>query len=224
MNTGTLLTRSTLGGLALALGLTLPAAAEPPTDTQLAQATPAPAPGGHPQGGQGPDGGRSMRGHGHQGWHRHGMAHQFSLARVALRHQKDLGLSTTQVESLRKLSVDARRDAIKREADLKLARVDLGTLMMPDPADPNRARDMARIEAKVRDIEKLRADAKIAQIRSMEQSRQVLTPEQREKLRSLLAERWQHRGPQHGPGPRGMAPEDDMHQPAATPESGAISG
>lgn len=222
MKAGTLLTRSTLGGLAVALGLTLPAAAEPPTDTQLAQATPAPAPGGQPQWGQRPDGGRSM--HGHHRWHRHGKAHRFSLARLALRHQKDLGLSTTQVESLRKLSIDAQRDAIKREADLKLARVDLGALMMPDPADPNRARDMGRIEAKVRDIEKLRADGKIAQIRAMEQSRQVLTPEQREKLRALMTQRWQHRGPQQGPGPRGMAPEEGTHQPTATPESGETSG
>ena len=214
MKAGTLLTRSTFGGLALALGLTLPAAAEPPADTQLSQATPAPAPGGHPQWGQRPDGGRSM--HGHHGWHRRGKAHRFSLARLALRHQKELGLSTTQVDSLRKLGVDARRDAIKREADLKLARVDLGTLMMPDPADPNRARDMGKIEAKVRDIEKLRADAKIAQIRTMEQSRQVLTPEQREKLRAVMAQRWQHRGPQPGSGTQGMAPEEGTHQPATT--------
>jgi Spy/CpxP family protein refolding chaperone len=212
MKARTWLTRSTLGGLAVALGLTFPAAAEPPADPQLAQATPAPAPGGHPQWGHRPDGGRS--GHGHHRWHRHGKAHRLSLTRLALRHQKDLGLSTTQVDSLRKLNVDARRDAIKREADLKLARVDLGTLMMPDPADPNKPRDMARVEAKVRDIEKLRADGKIAQIRAMEQSRQVLTPEQREKLRSLLAQRGQHRGPQPGPGPRGMAPEDSTHQSA----------
>jgi Spy/CpxP family protein refolding chaperone len=162
--------------------------------------------------------------HGHHGWHRCARAHRFSLARVALRHQKDLGLSTTQVQNLQKLSVDARRDAIKRQADMKLARVDLGTLMMPDPADPNRARDMGKIEAKVRDIEKLRADGKIAQIRTMEQSRQVLTPEQREKLRTLLTQRWQHRGPQPGSGTRGMAPEDGTHQPTAAPDSGAISG
>jgi Spy/CpxP family protein refolding chaperone len=214
MKAATLLTRSTLGGLALAIGLTLPAvAAEPPADPQLAQATPAPAPGARPELGQRSNGGRSMPGR--HGWHRRGRAHRFSLARVALRYQKDLGLSPTQVQSLRKLTLDARRDAIKREADLKLARVDLGTLMMPDPADPNRARDMSRIEAKVRDIEKLRADGKIAQIRTMEQSRQVLTPEQREKLRSLLAERWQHRGSQQGSGQRGMAPEDGTHQPTA---------
>ncbi len=93
-------------------------------------------------------------------------------------------------------------------------------LMAPDAADPNKPRDLARIEAKVREIEKLRADARVAQIRSLEQSRQVLTPEQREKLRGLPSQRGQHRGP-HGPGMHGMAPEDCGQQPAAIGETGA---
>jgi Spy/CpxP family protein refolding chaperone len=222
MKARTALTRSTLGGLALALGMTLPAAAEPPADTQLAQTAPAPAPGARPQWAHGSGGGKSMQGH--HGWRRHARARHFSLARLALRYQKDLALTPAQVDSLRKLSLDARRDAIKRQAEVRLARLDLGTLMMPDPADPNKPRDMARIEAKVRDIEKLRADGKIAQIRALEQSRQVLTPEQREKLRALMAQRWQQRGPQQGPGMRGMAPEEGGQQPASAPDTGATSG
>src|SRR5262249_43328813 len=168
------------GGLALVLGMTLPAAAQAPdaapqgTDgVQVAQAQ-APSPG--PGMGQHRPGG--MRGHG--GWHHHKMhrMHRFSLAGLALRHQKALGLSSAQVDSLRKLGTDSRRDAIKRQADRKLAELDLRTLMMPDPADANKARDLSKIEAKVREIEKLRADGRVAQIRTMEQSRQVLTPEQ----------------------------------------------
>ena len=191
---------STLGAMALVLGVTMPAAAEPPDGTQVAQAAPdasRPAPGARPQWGH-RSGGEDM--HGHHGWHRRAKAHRFSLAGLALRHQKDLALTPAQVDSLRKLGVDSRRDAIKRQAERRLAELDLRTLMMPDPADPNKARDMAKIEAKVRDIEKLRADGKIAEIRNLEQSRQTLTPEQREKLRALMAERWHQRGPQHGPG------------------------
>ena len=67
-------------------------------------------------------------------------------------------------------------------------------MMMPDPADANKPRDLSKIESKVREIEKLRADGRVARIRTMEQSRQVLTPEQRDKLRALLTQRWQHRG------------------------------
>jgi Spy/CpxP family protein refolding chaperone len=220
-----------LGGLALAVGLalgpTLPAAAEPPEGVELAQAPadaprPGPGMGQRPQWGQ--EGHGSMHGH-HRGWHHHGRRHHFSLASVALRHQKDLGLSPAQVDTLRKLTIDARRDAIKRKADVQLARLDLGTLMMPDPADPNKPRDMAKIEAKVREIEKLRADGSIARIRNMEQSRQTLTPEQREKLRAMFAERWQ-RGPK-GPmpsGQRGMGPQDGGTQPTASPETDGSAG
>ena len=215
---------NTLGGLALVLGMTLPAAAQTPPATaeapdaaQLAQAQPdAPRPG--------PRMGERRKGpmHGHGGWHRHKM-HRFSLAGLALRHRQELALTPAQVDNLRKLGTDAQRDAIKRQADRRLAELDLRTMMMPDPADANKPRDLSKIESKVREIEKLRADGRVARIRTMEQSRQVLTPEQRDKLRALLTQRWQHRGPQ-GSGTRGMAPEDGSHQPAATDESRPSAG
>jgi len=216
--------RSALGGLALVLGMTLPAAAELPAGMQLAQAptdAARPAAGARPQWGhrsQGP-GGK----HGHHGWQRRAKAHRFSLSGLALRHQKELALSPAQVDSLRKLGTDARREAIKGQADRRLAELDLRTLMAPDAADPNKPRDLARLEAKVREIEKLRADGRVAQIRSMEQSRQVLTPEQRDKLRTLLSQRGQHRGP-HGPGMRGMTPEDGAQKPAATLQTDTNAG
>ena len=208
--------RSALGGLALILGMALPAAAEPPDGVQVAQAQPGPGPGS--QWNRGPEG----RGHmqGHHGWHRRGRAHHFSLSGLALRHRQELALTPAQVDSLRKLGMDARRDAIKRQADRRLAELDLRTIMTPDAADLNKPLDLTKAEAKVREIERLRADGRVARLRNLEQSRQVLTPEQREKLRTLLTERWQHRGPQmQGPGPRGMAPEDGGHQPAATTEN-----
>jgi Spy/CpxP family protein refolding chaperone len=213
--------RHALGGLALVLGMALPAAAEPPDGAQLAQAQPSPGPEARPQWGQRPGGGPM---HGHHGWHRRAKAHRFSLAGLALRHRQELALTPAQVDNLRKLGTDARRDAIKRQAERRLAELDLRTLMMPDAADPNKPRDLTRIEAKVREIEKLRADGRVARIRSLEQSRQVLTPEQREKLRALLAQRWQQRGPRmQGPGMRSMEPEEGGQQPAVS-EEGANAG
>jgi Spy/CpxP family protein refolding chaperone len=205
--------RYALTGLAMVLGMALPAAADQAASMQLAQAPtdatrPAPGPGARPHWGQRPEGQ-----HGHHGWHRRAKAHRFSLSSLALRHQKDLALTPAQVDSLRKLGTDARRNAIKLQADRRLAEVDLRALMAPDAADPNKPKDLARIEAKVREIEKLRADGRVAQIRSLEQSRQVLTPEQREKLRTLLSQRMHHRGPQGGM--RGMTPEDGGQKPAA---------
>lgn len=205
--------RTALGGLALALGTTLPAAAQAP-DTQVAQA-PTGGVGARPEWGRRPEGSKGM--HGRHGWHRRARAHHFSLAGLALRHRQELALTPAQVDGLRKLGTDARRDAIKRRADRRLAEVDLRTLLTPDAADPNKPVDLAKAEAKVREIERLRGDERIARLRSLEQSRQVLTPEQREKLRTLLAQRWQHhRGPHGGPGMRSTAPEEGVPQPAAT--------
>ncbi|HSE03189.1 MAG TPA: Spy/CpxP family protein refolding chaperone [Methylomirabilota bacterium] len=218
--------RSALGGLALVLGMTLPAAAEVPAGLQLTQA---PTDAGRPTPGPGPRSGWAHRAeghggkHGHHGWQRRAKAHRFSLSGLALRHQKELALTPAQVDSLRKLGTDARREEIKRQADQRLAELDLRTLMAPDATDPNKPRDLGRIEGKVREIEKLRADGRVARIRGMEQSRQVLTPEQREKLRTLLSQRGQHRGP-HGPGMRGMAPEDGAQKPSAADETGPTSG
>jgi Spy/CpxP family protein refolding chaperone len=208
--------RHALGGLALMLGTALPAAAEPPDGVQRAQAQP--GPGARRQSVHGSEGRGPMQGH--HGWHRRAKAHDVSVARLALRHRQELALTPAQVDNLRKLGTDAQRDAIKRQADRRLAELDLRTLMMPDTADPAKAMDMAKVEAKVREIEKLRADERVARISSLEQSRQVLTPEQREKLRALLAQRGQPRGP-HGPGMRGMAPAD--HGQAGA-EDGSQSG
>ena len=54
--------------------------------------------------------------------------------------------------------------------------------------------DMGKVEAKVREIERLRADSRLAAIRTDEQAKAQLTPEQREKLKGLAAARWQHKG------------------------------
>jgi Spy/CpxP family protein refolding chaperone len=197
--------RSALGGLALILGMTLPAAAEPPAGMQLAQApTDTAASGARSHWGH-----RSHGRHGHHGWHRRAKAHRFSLGGLALRHQKELALTSAQVESLRKLGTDARREAIKRQTDRRLAELDLRALMAPDPADPDKPRDLSRIETKVREIEKLRGDERVARFKNLEQSRQVLTAEQREKLRTLLSQRG------HRSHRRGMAPDDGAQKPSA---------
>ncbi|MGH7366940.1 MAG: Spy/CpxP family protein refolding chaperone [Candidatus Rokuibacteriota bacterium] len=204
--------RSALGGLALILGTALPAGAAPLEGMQLAQAPtdasrPAAGPGARPHWGHRAEGHGGK--HGHHGWQRRAKAHRFSLSRLALRHQKELALTPVQVDSLRKLGTDARRDAIKRHADRRLAELDLRGLMAPDAADPNKPRDLATIEAKVRELEKLRADGRMARIQGLEQSRQTLTPEQRDKLRSLLSQRGKHHRM------RGMAPADGGQKPAA---------
>jgi Spy/CpxP family protein refolding chaperone len=128
-----------------------------------------------------------MRGEGHR-WQRHGRHHRMpSLAAIALRHRAELGLNPQQVESLQKLQMDARRAGIQRRANVQLAALDLGALLRSEPVD------MAKVEAKVREIEKLRADGRLAFIRANEQGKAQLTADQRDKLKALREARWQQR-------------------------------
>jgi len=104
------------------------------------------------------------------------------LITLMLRHKDELGLSPDQVQSLERLRADFQREAIRRDADLRIAEMDLATLLDREPVD------LGQVEAKVRETERLRADLRLARIRAIEQGKAQLTPEQRTKLRSLLAE------------------------------------
>jgi hypothetical protein len=48
--------------------------------------------------------------------------------------------------------------------------------------------DMAKVEAKVREIERLRGDIRLARIRSIEKGKAQLSAEQRRKLQELEAD------------------------------------
>jgi periplasmic protein CpxP/Spy len=190
-------TIAALGALAVILGLTLPAMAQSPATTEAvqAQAGPGSGPGmGGP--GSGPGGPGMRKGHG--GWERHAGRHHMRRGRsiifMALRNQKELGLSPQQVSSLQQMGMDAARAGIKRRADAQLARLDLMSLLRAEPVD------MAKVEAKIRDIEKLKADGAIARIRTNEAAKAQLTPDQREKLKTLRMARWGRRGGGEGAG------------------------
>lgn len=174
-------TKEVAGGLALVLWLTLPAGAEPPQMVPAAH--------GEMRRSADDPAHRTDRQRG--GWDRHFRRseprHERPLISIALRHAQELALTPAQVEGLHGLRTDFRREAIKRQADQRLAKLDLAALLRPDTADPGKPVDMGRVEAKVREIERLRADSEIARIRTIEQGKALLTAEQREKLKALLA-------------------------------------
>ncbi len=127
-----------------------------------------------------------------QGWRGHfrwgGGSGGRPLISLALRYRQELGLSPAQVETLERLRDDFRREAIRRGAEIRVVSLDLATLTRPDPADMGKPVDMAQVEAKVRELERLRAEQRLARIRTIEAGKAQLTPEQRTKLGTLLAE------------------------------------
>jgi Spy/CpxP family protein refolding chaperone len=109
-----------------------------------------------------------------------------------LDHRREIGLTPAQVQDLERIRTGFQRDAIKLEADQRVAQIDLTTLLEAEPVD------LDAVESRVRDIERLRADLRIARIRAIERGKAQLTAEQREKLSSLLGE---SRRPRAGGGP-----------------------
>jgi hypothetical protein len=117
-----------------------------------------------------------------------------------LDRREDLELSASQVEALERLGTDFIRETIRRQADLMVAGVDLDSLLGPDPS---RAVDLGSVEAKLRELERIRTDLLVALLRVIEAGKAQLTPDQRSKLATLMAG-----GPQS---------PDDPPAPAASP-------
>ena len=119
------------------------------------------------------------------------------LITLMLRHRDQLGLTPDQVQALERLRSDFQREAIRREADLRVAEMDLATLLSAEVVD------LGQAEAKLREIERLRTDLRLARIRTIEQGRAQLSPEQRAKLRALMGEPRPPRLRSLAPPPRG---------------------
>lgn len=102
------------------------------------------------------------------------------LISFMLEHRADLGLSAEQASRLETLRADFTREAIRRDAEGRIAEMDLAALLDQDPLD------LARVEAKLREVAQREADLRIARLRTIEQGKATLTLEQRTRLQSLL--------------------------------------
>jgi Spy/CpxP family protein refolding chaperone len=109
------------------------------------------------------------------------------LISIMLSHRDDLGLSSDQVQALERLRWEFQQAAIRYESDIRLAEMDIRRLLETDPVN------LGQVEPKIRELERLRGDLRLARIRTIEQGKAQLTADQRSKLQSLLGD---HRGPQ----------------------------
>ena len=101
---------------------------------------------------------------------------------LMLRNRERLGLTAEQVKQLEQLRNDFAKESIRSEANLRIAELDLTSLLEAQPVD------MPGVEAKIRDIERIRADLRIARVRSIEKGKAQLSAEQRRKLQELEAD------------------------------------
>ena len=96
-----------------------------------------------------------------------------------LSYKDKLGLSEDQVRKLEQLRDGFQRQSIRNDADLRIVELDIEQLLESDPVD------MDKLEAKMRESEKLRTDLRLARIRAIEQARGLLNLEQKKKFQDL---------------------------------------
>jgi len=133
--------------------------------------------------GQRPDGKESGDGaascHGGGRWHE-GMRHH-TLYRIRMAFKK-LDLTEGQKTAIHEIRISLKKDMIRKRADLKIAQLELRSELRKDAVDMN------AVESQVKKIEGLKTDMKLTLIKSWEEIKSKLTPDQRKHLTELLRE------------------------------------
>jgi Spy/CpxP family protein refolding chaperone len=116
------------------------------------------------------------------------------------RVKTDLGLTDQQSERLRQILVEAQKARLRTLSDLGVRRIELREMLRAEQPD------RSAVLKKVQEISDLRAQAMRQNIETLLTAREVLTPEQRQKVRSYIEQGragrgW--RGERRPFGPRG---------------------
>lgn len=113
-----------------------------------------------------------------------------------LKHAKEIGLTPEQIGKLKGLQLDFKRTEARLEADAKIAKLELHALMEDEQAD------LSAIQAKIDQLKKSEAACLFAAIKSKRSATTLLSPDQREKERTVHEQMKSHG--QHGAGSGGM--------------------
>jgi Spy/CpxP family protein refolding chaperone len=111
--------------------------------------------------------------------------------------QKELGITDEQRNKLDDIAFNARKAAIQARSNLEVHRLELGRLMRAD--NPDRS----AIDKKLQEVAQAEAALRRSMINSFLDARNVLTKEQRDKVREGMQKRMQERMQrmqQRGPG------------------------
>lgn len=127
--------------------------------------------------------------------------HEGPLISLMLLWKEQLALTADQERSLRELRASFEKDAIKRMSEIDVAELELNGLLEQDKVD------LVKVEAQARKIALLRADRRVARIRTIEAGKAVLTPDQQEKFKRLAHESWSGGMGMMGPGLHPMLPQ-----------------
>jgi Spy/CpxP family protein refolding chaperone len=115
---------------------------------------------------------------------------------LSLKHRADLNLTPDQVATLEQMRSDFGQQAAPIQSELRNVEGDIRRLLDESPAD------LDQVRVKIEQSEKLRSDLRYLRVEALDKAKAVLTAEQRDRLRDLVASNHrQHRRPQ----PQGQA-------------------
>jgi Spy/CpxP family protein refolding chaperone len=136
-------------------------------------------------------------GHDQEG-HGHGRRDPGKFIWHVLKAKEALDLSEEQATKLRTLGVTFKKDRVKRDADVELAKIDVHQLLYQQ----DQQKDSGDVESTIRKLYALKADRRIASFKTFQEVRGLLTPEQLKKLRDMHGQKQcslhQKRGESHG--------------------------
>jgi len=102
---------------------------------------------------------------------------------IALRHQKDLSLSQDQVATLEKIRTQFRDQSTPIQEQLRAIESDLAASLQETPAN------LIQAKLKIEQAEKLRSQLRYLRVEALENGKSVLTAQQRDQLKNLVASR-----------------------------------
>ncbi len=115
--------------------------------------------------------------HGAGGWQ--GEMRHHKLHRILMAFKK-LDLTEGQKSEIHEIWISMKKDMIRKRADLKIAQMELHGQLHQDMVD------MHAVELQVKKIEGLKTDMKLNAIKSWEEIKSKLTPDQRKHLADLI--------------------------------------
>jgi Spy/CpxP family protein refolding chaperone len=108
-----------------------------------------------------------------------------------------LGLDDDQTTQVKVILFKLRKDMIKKMADIGVAKVELEEMLGKVPVD------MKAVEAKVKQIASLKADAALLHIQGIEDVKAKLNPEQKKKLTEMMQSKGMEGGMMNRPMMKG---------------------
>lgn len=93
--------------------------------------------------------------------------------------RKSLGLTDAQVDKLQKIRLDYAKQIVDIQGELYITQIELQDMLADDEININKA------DRKIRDTYDLEAELQIKKVKSMIMARNVLTPSQREQVKSM---------------------------------------